>query len=349
MAYDEGHAQGRAAAAVEDAAVRVVELMDRRRFLLTSLAGAFAVPHAVEAQSRKVARVGLLGNNPIPPPLYEKFKEGLGELRYVEGQQIVFVARDADSVPSRLPVAAATVIEARPDAILARGSGAVAAAVRATKTIPLVAIDLESDPIALGYAKTLARPGGNLTGVFLDLPELCAKQLQLFREIVPDLSRAALVGDPVGNAAQFRATELAAQSFGVQVQPIAVRAPVELDAAMETARRTGAGVVLIFSSPAVFNNLARLAALAQQKRLPTVSLFAEFARAGGLLTYGPSIGEAFHRCGMYVGRILNGAKPGELPIERPRTFELLINLKTAKALGLTIPPSVLARADQVLE
>ncbi len=291
----------------------------------------------------------MLGNNPLLPAMYEMFKEGLGQLGYTEGQQVLFVDRHADSVPTRLPAVAAALVQAHPDVILARGPGAVAAAARATTTIPIVAVDLESDPIALGYAKTLARPGGNVTGVFLDLPDLSAKQLQLFREIVPGVSRAALVGDPIGNAAQLRATERAAQTLGVQVQTFAGRTPAEIDAALEAARRYGAGVVLIFSSPAVFYNLGRIVAGAHEKRLPTLSLFAEFAQAGGLLSYGPSLRESFRRCGNYVGKVLNGAKPAELPIERPQTFELVINTKTAKALGLTIPQSLLLRADQVIE
>jgi len=211
----------------------------------------------------------MLGNTPINPVLHEMFKEGLG---YAEGQQVVFIERHADSKPSQLPSASAALIQARPDVILARGPAAVAAARRSTTTIPIVAIDLESDPLALGYAKTLARPGGNVTGVFLDMPDLSAKQLQLFREIVPSLSRVALIGDSTGNAAQLRATVRAAQSFGVQIQAFEGRTSAELDAALEAARSNETGGVIIFSSPAVFNNLARIADLAHKKRLPAVSL-----------------------------------------------------------------------------
>jgi putative tryptophan/tyrosine transport system substrate-binding protein len=188
-----------------------------------------------------------------------------------------------------------------------------------------------------------------VTGVFLDLPELSAKQLQLFREIAPGLSRVALVGDSTGNAGQFRATERAAQTLGIQVQMFEGRTAAELDAALEAAPRSGVGVVLIFSSPVVFDQRARIAALGREKRLPTVSLFTEFAEAGGLLTYGPSLRESFRRSGVFAGKVLSGAKPGDLPIERPEKFELVINLQTAKALGLTIPPSLLQRADQVIE
>jgi putative ABC transport system substrate-binding protein len=292
--------------------------------------------------------VGLLGNNPVAPALYEMFKQGLGELGYT-ADRVQLVEKHAGDVPARLPSVVADLIRARVDVILARGPVAVAAAVRATTTIPIVAVDLESDPIALGYAKTLARPGANVTGVFMDLPELSAKQLQLFREISPKLSRVALVGDPRGNAAQFRTTEHAAQTLGVKVQTFEGRTASELDAALEAARRSGIDAVLVFSSPAVFSHRARLAALGREKRLAIVSLFTELAEAGGLLSYGPSMRASFRRCGVFAGKILNGVKPADLPIERPETFEFVINMNTAKLLGLTIPPSLLARADQVIE
>ena len=321
--------------------------MDRREFIGTLAGGLVAAPLAVEAQQAgKVPRIGLLGLAPLPPALYEMFKEGLG---YTKGQQVVFIDQQADSVPSRIPPAAAALVQARPDVILARGPAAVAAVTRATTTIPIVAVDLESDPIALGYAKTLAQPGGNVTGVFLDMPDLSAKQLQLFREIVPGLSHVALIGDSTDNATQLQATQRAAQGLGVQVQTFEGRTAPELDAALEAAHRNGAGGVIIFSSPAVFYNLARIATFAREKRLPTVSLFTEFARSGGLLTYGPSLGESFRRCGIYVGKVLRGAKPADLPIERPRTFELVINLKTAKALGISISQPLLVRADRVIQ
>ncbi len=324
--------------------------MDRRAFIGTLAGGLLAAPLVADAQTaaRKV-RVGMLGSNPIAPFLYEMFKEGLAQLGYIEGHQVQIVQLDGGGVPARLPAGAAELVRARADVIFARGPVAVAAAVEASKTIPIVAIDLESDPIALGYAKTLARPGGNVTGVFLDLPELSAKQLQLFREIAPGLSRVALVGDSTGNAAQFRATERAAQTLGIQVQMFEGRTAAELDAALEAAPRSGVGAVLIFSSPVVFDHRGRIAALGRQKRLPTVSLFSEFAEAGGLLTYGPSLRESFRRSGVFAGKVLGGAKPADLPIERPEKFELVINMKTAKALGLTIPPSLLQRADQVIE
>jgi ABC-type uncharacterized transport system substrate-binding protein len=312
--------------------------------------GLASMPSTSDAQpAKKKLRIGVLGMTPLDPTNFEMFKQGLAQHGYHEGQQVVVVQEQADNAPARLPAAAAELVRLGSDVIFARGPDAVAAAARATTTIPVVAVDLESDPIALGYAKTLGRPGGNVTGVFLDLPELSAKQLQLFREIFPGRLRIALVGDSAGNAAQMRATERAAQSLGVQVQTFEGRNPAELDAALEAAHRAGFGGVLLFSSPLVFRNGSRIATIARDKRLPTVSLFTEFAEAGGLLTYGPSLREAFRRSGIYVGKVLAGAKAGDLPIERPEKFELVINLKTAKALGVTIPPSLRLRADQIIE
>jgi len=316
---------------------------------LLALSLVIAPPAGVAQTSAEKLRIGILGVTPPNPANQEMFKQGLGQLGYTEGSQVELVNQHADGVPARLPGRAAELVRVKSHVIFARGPAALAAAVQATTTIPIVAIDLESDPIALGYAKTLARPGGNVTGVFLDLPELSAKQLQLVREIVPGLSRVALVGDTIGNAAQFRATERAARTLGVQVQTVEGRTTADLEAALVAALRGGAGAVLIFSSPVVFEQRARIATLAREKRLPTVSLFTEFAEAGGLLTYGPSLRESFLRCGVYVGKILGGAKAAELPIERPQKFELVINQKTAKALGLTISRTMLAQADRVIE
>ena len=316
---------------------------------LLALSLVIAPPAGVAQTSAEKLRIGILGVTPPNPANQEMFKQGLGQLGYTEGSQVELVNQHADGVPARLPGRAAELVRVKSHVIFARGPAALAAAVQATTTIPIVAIDLESDPIALGYAKTLARPGGNVTGVFLDLPELSAKQLQLVREIVPGLSRVALVGDTIGNAAQFRATERAARTLGVQVQTVEGRTTADLEAALVAALRGGAGAVLIFSSPVVFEQRARIATLAREKRLPTVSLFTEFAEAGGLLTYGPRLRESFLRCGVYVGKILGGAKAAELPIERPQKFELVINQKTAKALGLTISRTMLAQADRVIE
>ena len=223
------------------------------------------------------------------------------------------------------------------------------AAKNATTTIPIVAVDLESDPLAMGFVQNLARPGGNITGVFLDIPELSGKEMELLKEVFPQIARVAIIGDPAINAPQFAVTKIAARAFAVQPEAIELRVLNDFDSALETAitRHAQAGIVL--SSPLVFSHVRQIAELAIAKRLPLISLFAEFSRAGGFMAYGPSLSEAFRRCGGYVGKILQGAKPGDLPIERPERFELVINLKTAKTLGLAVPPTLLARADEVIE
>jgi putative ABC transport system substrate-binding protein len=313
-----------------------------------TLAGGFlAAPLAVEAQQAgKVWRIGILGLTPPAPSLAEAFKQGLGQFGYAEGQNVAIEYRDADGRPERFPHLATRF---NVDVIFARGAGALSAAKQATSRIPIVAVDLETDPVAMGFVRNLARPGGYVTGVFLDLPGLSGKQLQLLKEIIPSISRVAILGDPALNAPQFQASEIAARALAIQPQILEVRASKDLDTALDAASRARANAVLLLSSPLVFYHRAELGALAARKRLPAVSMFVEFAEAGGLMAYGPSIREAFRRGGTFVSRILQGAKPGELPVERPETFELVINLKTAKALGLTVPPSLLQRADQVIE
>ena len=281
--------------------------------------------------------------------LAQAFKQGLGEFGYTDGQNIAMEYRDADGRPERLPQLAADLVQLNADVILARGAGALSTAKQATSRIPIVAVDLESDPVAMGFVRTLAQPGGNITGVFLDLPELSGKQLQLLKEIIRPISRVAILGDPVLNAPQFQATEVAARALAIQPQLLNVQASKDIDPALEAASRGRANAVLLLSSPLVFYHRAELGALTAKRRLPAVSMFVEFAEAGGLMAYGPSLREAFRRAGAYAGRILQGAKAGELPVERPTKFDLVINLKTAKALGLTLPQSLLQRADRVIE
>jgi len=285
----------------------------------------------------------------MDPLLNEAFKQGLGEFGYTEGRNVVVEYRHADGRPERLSQLAADLVRLNVDVLFVRGAAALAAAKHATSHIPTVAVDLESDPVAMGFVRNLAQPGGNITGVFLDLPELSGKQLQLLKEVIRPISRVAILGDPVLNAPQFQATAGAAQALAIEPQLLEVRASRDFDTALEAAGRGRAGAVLLLSSPLVFTGRVEISALAIKRRLPAVSMFVEFAEAGGVMAYGPSLREAFWRGGAYAGRILQGAKPGELPVQRPTKFELVINLKTAKALGLTIPPSLLQRADQVIE
>jgi putative tryptophan/tyrosine transport system substrate-binding protein len=226
---------------------------------------------------------------------------------------------------------------------------AVVAVRNATTGIPVVALDLESDPVAMGYVRSLARPSGNMTGMFLDLPELGGKQRGLLKEIVPRLSRIAIFGIPGLNAAQFAATETAARALTLEAQVMEVRVADDFERALEAARTKHVEAGILLWSALVWVSSKQIAELEIAKRLPLISLFAEFPRAGGLMAYGPNVGDMFRRCADYVGKILHGVKPSDLPIQRPERFDLVINLKTAEALGLTVPPSLLARADEVIE
>ena len=277
------------------------------------------------------------------------FRQGLAEAGYVEGKNLAIEYRFTNFRPELLPEAAGDLVRLNVNVIFAITPEAVAAARNATSNIPVVALDLESDPVAKGYVKNLARPGGNMTGMFLDIPELSGKQLGLLREIVPRLSRIAIFGVPGLNALQFAATETAARTFALEAEILEVRVPDDFERAFEAARAKHVEAGIVLSSPLVFTSSKQIGELALAKRLPLISLFAEFPKAGGFMAYGPNVAELFRRCGDYVGKILHGAKPSDLPIQRPERFDLVINLKTAEALGVTVPPVLLATADEVIE
>ena len=219
----------------------------------------------------------------------------------------------------------------------------------ATTSIPIVALDLESDPVAKGYVKSLAHPGGNMTGMFLDLPELSGKQIGLLKEIVPRLSRIAIFGIPGLNAAQFAATETAVRALALEAEIMEVRVADDFEQALEAARTRHVEAGILLSSPLVFVASKQIGELAIAKRLPLISLFDVFPKSGGLISYGPNVAEIFRRSGDYVGKILHGAKPSELPIQRPERFDLVINLKTATALGVDMPTQLQQLADEVIE
>jgi len=320
--------------------------------------GLLIPPLAAEARpAAKMYRIGVLAiagptDTPPPPPEnWEGFLQGLREVGYIEGQNVAFELRSAGGRPERFSELAADLVRLKVDLIFARGPEAVQAAKSATqfRSIPIVAIDLESDPVAARFVASLAKPGGNVTGTFLDLAELSGKQLQLLKEMVPKLSRIAVLGHPAVNASQLRAVEVAAATLGMQVQILALRDAKDLGTAFETATRGRAGALFILSSPLSVLHRTQIGDLALKHHLPAMSVYRSHVEAGGLMSYGPNLSDMFRYCGVYVGRILRGAKPADLPIERPTKFELVINLKTAKALGLTIQPSLLLQADQVVE
>ena len=330
--------------------------MHRRTFLRTVAGSLLAAPLATEAQQvAGLPRVGHLAiagptSTPQPPPEnWDAFLAALREGGYVEGQSVVFEHRDARNRPELFPAAAAELVRANVTVIFARGGHAVRAAKQATSTIPIVAIDLETDPVVAHFVQSLPRPGGNVTGMFLDLADLSGKHLELLKELAPKLSRLAVLGDPEINVSQFRATEVAGRALSIKVQTLEIRHADDFAGAFRVAVRDNVGALLVLSSPLTLAHRRQVADLAMKHRLPTMFVYRSHADAGGLMSYGPNLPDMFRRCGVYVARILAGSKSAEMPVERPTKFELVINLKTAKALGLTIPPSLLQRADQVIE
>jgi putative ABC transport system substrate-binding protein len=275
--------------------------------------------------------------------------QGLREAGYIEGRNIAFEHRSAHDQPELFPNLALELASLNVDVIFARGTWALAAAKNATRTIPIAGIDLEIDPVEAGLVASIARPGGNLTGMFLDLSELSGKHLQILKEIIPGTSRVAVLGNPDVNAPQVRELERVAQSLQMQTRVVGVRKATDLDGAFDAAKNWRADALIVLSNPLSLAHRTRIGNLAEKANLPSIYLYRAHVDAGGLISYGPDLPDMFRRCGGYVGRILGGTKPADLPIERPARFDLVVNLKTAKALGISIPETVLVRADTVLE
>ena len=319
----------------------------QRRGFIAILGGAAAWPLTARAQGAMPV-IGFLST--LPSMANEAaFRRGLAEEGYVEGKNLTIERRFTNFRPELMKEAAGDLVRLEVNVIFAPHPEAIAAARNATSGIPTVAVDMESDPVAMRYIKSLAHPGGNLTGVFLDLPELSGKQVGLLKEMVPGLSRIAIFGIRGLNAAQFAAAASAVRTVGVEAEIIEVQVPDDWRRALEAAKTRQVEAGILLSSPLVFISSKQIGELAVANRLPLISLFAEFPKAGGLMAYGPNVDELYRRCGDYVAKILRGAKPSDLPIQRPEKFDLVINLKTAKALGLEIPPTLLARADEVIE
>jgi putative ABC transport system substrate-binding protein len=291
---------------------------------------------------------GIPGAEAIPHPL-AAFRRGLAEAGYLEGKNTAIEYRWNNTNPELMLKAAGDLVRRSVNVIFAVGPDALAEARNATTNIPIVAVDLESDPLAKGYVKSLARPGGNITGMFLDLPELSGKQLGLLKEIVPGLSRIAIFGIPGLNAAQFEAAQTVVGAVGIEAKIIEVQGAEDFERALEASRMKHVDAGILLSSPLVFVASKQIGEIAIAKRLPLISLFAEFPKVGGFLAYGPDINELYRRCGVYVGKVLHGAKPSDLPIQRPEKFDLVINLKTAAALGLEVPTQLQQLADEVIE
>jgi len=327
--------------------------MDRRRFLLTSVAGSLlAARLAVGAQQAgRMPTVGILKTGPgLRGFTADMARQNLRDLGYVEGQTIAFDVRGAGGRPEAFPGLAADLVRRKVDVILAAGPAAIRAARSATSTIPIVALDLESDPVQAGFARSLAQPGGNLTGYFLDQPGLTGKWLELISEAVPGVRRIAVLVDSTTGPWQLAAIKAAAEKVRIKLQVLEVRTSGQLDNVLGAAAKGGSQALVQLSSPLFDRPRAKLIAeFAAKYRLPAISMFRSFAEAGGLMAYGPNEAEYQQRPAVYIDKILKGAKPADLPIEQATKFDFVINLKTAKALGLKIPPSLLARADQVIE
>jgi putative ABC transport system substrate-binding protein len=324
--------------------------MDRRTFIFGITLGLLAAPLAAEAQQAgKVWRIGFLRAGPPPKTFVEAFLQGLWEEGYVDGQNVVVEVRFTDGSFDELPRLAEELVRLKVDVIVASGGAApTLAAKKAARSVPIVFVGI-NNPVELGLLPSLARPGGNITGLAMTAADFAGKRLELLREVVPKLRRVAVVLDSTNPASpmQLKGAEVAARTLGMRLEPVPVRGPNDFDSAFKAMR--GASGLLLIDSVLFTTHHARLAGLAATSRLPAIYGYREFVDVGGLMSYGPDFPDLYRRAAVYVDKILKGAKPADLPVEQPTKFELVINLKTAKALGLTIPQSLLQRADQVIE
>jgi putative ABC transport system substrate-binding protein len=312
-----------------------------------------AIVHLAEAQEpAKIPRIGLLGviSASAAEGRIEAFRQGLRDLGYVEGKNIVIEYRTAEGKLERLPALASELVRLRVDVIVTRGPPPTRSAKEATSTIPIV-MGSDIDPVGNGFVASLARPGGNITGLSALSPELSGKQLELLKEIIPKLSRVAALGTSTipGSTQVLRETKAAAGAFGVHLQYLEVRGPTDIEMAFRAASKEHADAVLVLPNFLTLSQRTQVVDLAVKSRLPAMYPQSEYVEEGGLMTYGPSINDLFRRAATYVDKILKGAKPADLPVEQPTKFEFIINLKAAKQIGLKIPPNVLARADKVLK
>jgi len=315
---------------------------------LSLLAAPLVVAQAQEPS--KVPRVGVIGETSSTDPFLAAFRQGMRELGYTEGRSIVIEYRYAHGVVDRFPDLTAELIRLKVDVLVVGGSLAARAAKAQTTTIPIV-FTLAGDPVGSGLVASLARPGGNATGLSSIISELGGKQLELLKAAVPQASRVTVLYNPVNlvGRSTLNGAREAARALAVELQVLEVRQPNELASAFLALTAWRAGALLALSDPVFGNELTHLSKLAAEHRLPAAYARREFAEAGGLMAYGPSYTDIYRRAATYVDKILKGAKPADLPVERPTRFELVINLKTAKALGLTIPQSVLGRADEIIQ
>jgi len=317
--------------------------------------GAMLLAISVQAHAQQPTKIPPIGFLTTPSlsanaARIEAFKQGLRELGYVEGKNIVIEWRSAEGKLDRVPALAAELVRLKVDVIVTGGPVSTRAAKEATVTIPIV-MAIDSDPVGSGFVASLARPGGNITGLATLAPELSGKRLELLKEILPRISRVAVVGQSTypGNTQALKEVELAASAFGMQLQYLDVLGSKDIETAFQAASKGRADAVLVLGGPVLFSQRTQIAQLAVKSRLPAISPTAEFMEVGGFMYYGANSLDMYRRAATYVDKILKGAKPADLPVEQPKKFDLIISLKAAKQIGLTIPPTVLARADKVMK
>ena len=324
--------------------------MKRRQFL-AGLGGILASGPMVASAQQAVPRIGYLytGAKSLVGSRVEAIVTGLRQSGLAAPAQVEFVIRTTDSDPTLIAPMMQEILASRVSLFIGQGIAVTRAISAAAPDMPIVAIDLETDPLASGIAASLARPGGNITGVFLDFPDFTPKCLQMLAETGSGLSRAAVLWDSNSGPVQIDAVRAAASAMKVDLDIIEVRRPSDFENAFATVQQRGIAAMLILSSPLIPANLQTLSELALRHRIAAITLFPDFARTGGLLAYGPNLLDLIRQLGVMSGKVLQGTKPADLPIERPSKFELVLNLKTARALGLSIPPGLLLRADEVIE
>ena len=330
-------------------------MIDRRAFIAGAIAFS-AAPVAAEAQQvAKIARIGFLlpTNLEASSHVREAFLQGLRDLGYVEGRNLVFEYRSAAGKPDRLAALAAELVALKVDVIVAPNTPAALAAKQATGALPIVFIGA-GEPVTSGLVTSLARPGGNVTGLSVLSTELVGKWLELLKQAVPGVSRVAVLWQPGAmdertEKDMFKGAEVAARALGVRLQFVEARGPADFERAFSEMTRARAGALTVRPAPMFISERRRLVELAAKNRLPAVYAWREFVDAGGLMAYGPNLADLYRRAATYVDKILKGAKPADLPVEQPTKFELVINVKVAKALGLTIPQSLLLRADEIIQ
>ncbi len=329
-------------------------MITRRKIILALGAGALAPLAAVAQPQGKVWRIGFLDLRHVnfvdSDFIYGPFIQGLRELGYVVGKNVVIEWRSAEGKAERLPELAAELVRLKADVLVAGGAPQAQAAQKTTTEIPIVMINV-GDPVAFGLIKSLARPGGNITGLSNMTAQLGPKRLEMLREMLPKVTRVAYLLNPANavNIAGLKSVQAAAQKLGVNILPIEASAPQEIESGFALMARQKAGALIVSQATLFFQQKNQIVELAARQRLPAISTYSEYVEAGGLLSYGQNVGENFKRAATYIDKIFKGANPGDIPVEQPTTFELVINRKTAKALGLTIPQALLSSATRIIE